>query len=413
MRFRVQYGLAQGEFVVPEDQLVGHFSGPAERDAGSPDSIVARALSHPLEAPPLERACTPDDHVTLVIDPTLPDLAELISPILRVLVETVGIAGEHIALLHAVPTSRANIDLMIDSLPDEFGDVEVVEHQPDDAGNIAYLACTESGRRVYLNRRIVDADLFLMVGQSGYDLAHGRHGPSTDLFPAMSNSETLRDDRQSALADRRDGIGRHQQQEGREVARLAGLFYSLTVSLGSTGEIQEAWFGRFDMVEDHSHGVCDLEWSLPMPESAPDLVVAVLSRSTERSSIASIARGLESAGQLLGANSGMIALICDADESLSPDVLRSMQRSSELDDLEPDQETGAPDDFEWSMCLRLADRHKVFVVSSMDNDMVESLGMVPAQSLHEIENLARRTDRVFVLENADRVSVRSAERHRS
>ena len=42
-------------------------------------------------------------------------------------------------------------------------------HDPDDRANLAYLATTAGGRRVYLDRDLTDADFVLPVGRLAYD----------------------------------------------------------------------------------------------------------------------------------------------------------------------------------------------------------------------------------------------------
>ncbi len=65
-------------------------------------------------------------------------------------------------------------------------------HDPDDRAQIAYLASTKEGRRVYLNRLLTDADVVVPVGRLGYDPILGFRGPWSLLFPGLSDRETLR-----------------------------------------------------------------------------------------------------------------------------------------------------------------------------------------------------------------------------
>ena len=51
----------------------------------------------------------------------------------------------------------------IDELPDEFQDVRTEIHDPGKREALAYLATTRRGRRIYLNRTVVDADQSIVV----------------------------------------------------------------------------------------------------------------------------------------------------------------------------------------------------------------------------------------------------------
>jgi hypothetical protein len=69
------------------------------------------------------------------------------------------------------------------------------------------------------------------------------------------------------------------------------------------------------------------------------------------------------------------------------------------------RESEAADSMAAIQCAEAVNSTTVYLLSGMTNDVVESLGMVPVASLHEIENLTRRAARIFLLENADRVHV--------
>src|SRR5438270_2076965 len=56
--------------------------GPVAPASADVSAAVADALEHPLDYPPLRRALTPDDHVAVLVDESLPDLSHFLSPLL-------------------------------------------------------------------------------------------------------------------------------------------------------------------------------------------------------------------------------------------------------------------------------------------------------------------------------------------
>ena len=63
-------------------------------------------------------------------------------------------------------------------------------HDPADRRKLAYLATTGAGRRVYLNRTLVDADFVIVLSGRDYDPLTGYAGAEVAVFPALSDEET-------------------------------------------------------------------------------------------------------------------------------------------------------------------------------------------------------------------------------
>ena len=137
-----------------------------------------------------------------MLDADLPNAAAIVTPIVESLCSHVGIGSHQIAIVHAATAQQGNIDELIDALPDEVADLQVVEHRPDDASGVSYLASTASGRRIYLSRSVLDADFFLVISGMGFDSLTGRRGPSSCLFPGMSNAESISFARRLAIDHR-------------------------------------------------------------------------------------------------------------------------------------------------------------------------------------------------------------------
>src|SRR5262249_5718560 len=149
-----------------------------------PREQVRAALEAPFGFEPLRRALTPDDRVTIVLDADLPHAAELLAGVLDHL-GTAGI-GPAAVTVGTPPQSRQD---WIDDLPDEFADVTAETHDPADRAKLAYLATTKGGRRVYLNRTLVEADFVILLTGRGYDPLTGYAGAEAAVFPALADEE--------------------------------------------------------------------------------------------------------------------------------------------------------------------------------------------------------------------------------
>src|SRR5271155_2023744 len=75
------------ELDVPDAQLFAVHRQPPVPALTDVAAAVRDALETPLGFPPLRRALTPDDHITVVVDESLADVPRLLTPLLEYLAE--------------------------------------------------------------------------------------------------------------------------------------------------------------------------------------------------------------------------------------------------------------------------------------------------------------------------------------
>src|SRR5262249_3436229 len=86
---------------------------------------IRAALETPRNFPPLRRALTPEDRISVVVDDRLPQLGAMVNEILKYLTEA-GVVSDSITLL-SPPHSR---QAWIDELSDAYQDVRSEVHDP-------------------------------------------------------------------------------------------------------------------------------------------------------------------------------------------------------------------------------------------------------------------------------------------
>ena len=405
MRAHLRYGTRTGELRIADEQLCGHFQGPLASSELTTEQLVKAAIEKPYEAPPIHLACTPDDHIAIVLDADLTNAAMIVAPIVESLCSHVGINAEQISIVHAASSHQGNIDDLIDALPDEVADLQVVEHRADDATSVSYLASTASGRRIYLSRPVIDADFFFVISEVCFDSLTGRRGPSSGLFPTMSNAEAMTFARKLALDHRSTPELLHQRQDCEEIAYMSGMYYGVGVSKDAVGEIDHVWIGKFDAVQRAANAYMDESWSIARGEETPDLVIAVCSPTPRPASWESIGAALESAYRVLGPDGGKIVVVSDAADLPGPGMQILARDGATWEAINLIRETESVDALSAIQCGEAINAATVYLLSGLPSDLVEAMGMVPVASLHEVENLSGKVRKIFLLENADRVNV--------
>src|SRR5436309_3267464 len=104
MRIDIGYGLEHLVLEVPDRAMIQARRAPAAAPLADVPAAVAAALETPLGFPALRQALTPDDHVAVVVDESLPRLATLLTPVLAHLTAA-RIAPEAITLVCAPSTT--------------------------------------------------------------------------------------------------------------------------------------------------------------------------------------------------------------------------------------------------------------------------------------------------------------------
>src|ERR1700682_636021 len=189
MRTTIAYGRAGLDVELDADRVLElrrHAPSPPVAD---PSAAVRDAIEAPRDYPALRRSLTPDDHVAVIVDESLPRLVELLTPILEQIVKA-GVAPEAITLLCPLSSSGQK---WIDGLPEEYEEVRIETHDPTDRKHLSYLAATKQGKRVYLNRTAVDADQLILLSGRRYDPVLGVSGCEGALYPTVSDEATLHD----------------------------------------------------------------------------------------------------------------------------------------------------------------------------------------------------------------------------
>ena len=350
---------------IPADKRVAVERSDSTAPAAGPRELLKAALAGPIGLnAPLARAVTPDDHAVVVVDESLPHVGELVSELLAHLA-----AGEvqpsAVTLLVAPPSGQQP---WVDDLPDEFGDVHVEVHDPTDVKKLAYLNTTQAGRRIYLNRTLVEAEFVVVLSGRRFDPYSGYAGAESALFPVLSNAETRKE-----FADKAPDPDAT-RQEATTVAWHLGAPVFVQVIEGPGDTIAEVVAG---LPESAKMGIQrqDARWR-GVADSTADLVI-VTTNSGERSSGATPRQAIGTGLNCLAAD-GRLVLLTDAPTATATELESTWAES----DLAPH-----------------------IYIAGWDEETVENVSATPLTSAAELQRLIGAAHRVVVIPDADKSRV--------
>jgi nickel-dependent lactate racemase len=394
MRIGIDYGCEHLDLDLPEGSLVNARRGTPAFPPPDPAEAVRAALEKPHGFPPLRRALTPDDHITVVVDESLPQLVRLLTPLLEYLVEA-KVAAEAITLLS--PTGSAQT--WVDDLPEAFQEVKLEVHTPADRRRLAYLATTKQGRRIYLNRTAVEADQVIVLGRRGYDPVLGYSGAVGALYPALGDEEALREANTQLSLAPPESKAWPLRDEATEVAWLLGAPFFVQVIEGAGDEVDQVVGGLVDSSTE-AERLLEARWRVRVPE-AVDTVIGGIRGKAGSAGFGELARAAMAAGRVVKSGGRIILLSqVPAVSGEGSDLVRQAEdpegalktlRKSKLLDPAPA--------FLWA---HAAQDVQLYLLSGLPEETAEELFATPLEDVRQVQRLVDRGGSTLLLADADK-----------
>ena len=281
---------------------------------------MTAALDEPLDYPPLCKTATPGDRVVLAIGTEFPSPPKSPRPLSdhswrRAWPPTASPSSAPGRTWKAASSSPCRL------LEKTIGQrIVTVTHDPRDRAGMAYLAATDAGAPIMLNRLLTDADVVLPIGCMHGEKTTGYFGIHTAVFPTFSDHETL------ARFRRLDALGINGPCKGdlkgevENVAWLLGVNFTIQLVPAAGDRVLHVVAGRSEAVHRRSRELYDAAWSCLVARRA-SLVVAAIEGSSVQQTWENLGRTLETAGTLVE-DGGAIAVCCDLAAAPGPGVQR-------------------------------------------------------------------------------------------
>ncbi len=359
----------------------------------TPAQLIEAALENPYQFEPLRRALTPDDRIAIVIEPRLPHLAEMLAEVIRYL-GRVGIPPQAVTVV-SPPGSPEG---WIRDMPAEFAGITTEIHDPNDACKHAYLATTKAGRRLYLNRSVVEADFVILLTGRRFDPHTGYAGAEAAIFPALSNHQT----RAAFAGEFTTGHPQLVEGEAAEIAWLLGTPFFVQVIEDSGDRIHAVIAGLLASGAEAIRQQ-DARWRGTIHRQ-PDTIIAAISGDPAGITFLDLAKALATAARVVQAG-GRIGLLTTAAPPLGPgaEILRRLEGP------EAAKKTLAaekPDDWAaaalWAFAAR---RASLFLASGYPDQVAEELFATPIHTPKQVQRLIDSSQHVLLIPDAHKTTV--------
>jgi nickel-dependent lactate racemase len=370
-------------------------------------AAVAAALHVPLDYPPLGKSTTPGDRVVLAIGRGIPQVARITAAVVHTLIAA-GVHPDGISVLRTEADVEAGAESPCRLLNGELGErIRLSTHDPDNRGRMAYLAASENGEPIMLNRLITDADLVLPIGCLHRASTAGYFGIHTPVFPAFSDYKTQLRFRRHDLLPGNAHRHRDLVHEVDQVGWLLGINFSIQIVPAAGEGVLHVVAGQSDAVRRRGRDLYREAWACPVPHQA-SLVVAAIEGGRVYQTWENLGRAVAAAMHLVEED-GAIAVCCDLATKPGP-ALQTMacapSRDSALRQIRRDCPVDA---LPAVQIARALDHDHVYLLSRLDPSLVEELDMTPLGGADELARLARQYQSCTLLSNAQYAVVKVEE----
>ena len=343
-----------------------------------------RALEHPIDYPPLATAFVRGDRIVLAVEPGVPQVEAVLGEVVAYLLDHGVEDGQLTILLHS-----ANAWL-VEPLANQFAErfessVEVCLHHEQDQEGMGYLAADQHAEPIYIDRRLLEADLVLPIS-CARDPQSWAYAGLYGIVPWFTDQKTQQRWRadsvklgQAAVAPR--------LRIAREVAWLLGIQPVLAIVPGPEGAIERFFFGQVEriekVIEESGFTSCVRE-----PLQPVDLLVTTIDGDRTEQNWDNVARVLFLAEHFLSP-SGSVAIITDLDQApgaafrwlSSPETTASAERHL--------LKSHHPHALAAIEILRAKSCHRLYLMSRLPAEQVEEWGITPIHDPTELERLVR------------------------
>jgi len=403
LQVQVHYGLTSAEFTVHSQKLLR--AADSQDDSATVEDVraaVRQALEAPVDFPPLYRALTPDDRLAIVVNEYFRRLPDLLIPLLEH-VQQAGVSLERITLLCPPRIPGVAPPPWREELPPAFAQVRVEEHDPGDRARLAYLAGTQGGRRLYLNRTLVEADQIIVAGPAEYDPVLGYGGGLGDLFPNLADAPTRQEFLRRTVEDPPAQTANPALREAEEVGWLIGVPFWLAAVPGPGDTVRAIFAGPAATIAPLVRRALDAQSCYRFPWRA-EVVVTAVSGDPRWHRFHDLTRALAAASRLVQQGGKIIALSQLSAETLGPAARQLGQFESPVAALTRARRQQLADmQTVWHLAVA-ARRAHLYLYGNLPHELVENMFATALTSLQEVQRLLDHAESCIFLPDGHRAN---------
>lgn len=358
------------------------------------DAEIGAAFDAPLGSPPLDDLIEAGDTVLIVVSDATraTGSAQIVNLLVRRLIQN-GIDPGEMAIIFATGIHRPvrpeeKAELLTPFIAQR---IRTIDHLADDASQLITIGEIE-GTPVRVNRALQEFSKVILTGAVGFHYFAGFTGGRKSICPGLAGSETIAATHMLALdfkqGGRRRGVapglldGNAVNQECERVAAMIDPAFAINAIVDDHGRTEKVFAGQWRTAHRLACQNYLAAHSLPITEKR-EVVIVTAGGSPYDINLIQAHKALDMAAQAC-ADGGTIILLAECPDGLGRADFMKWFESADSGALEARLRSSYEVNGQtaWAL-LTKAESWRVRLVSSLANEDVRQMRMIPAASLSE------------------------------
>lgn len=385
-KFELKYIDSTACVEVPDKNLVGALLPEDLPCADDPMQEVRNALNNPVESLPLkELAKGKKNVVILASDITRPSPSYLLVPPIVDELKEAGLSYDNITVVFGLGYHRKHTEEEKKTLVGEYvyNNVKCLDHDIDDC---VYMGTTSRGTPVEVFRPVKEADFVIATGNLEFHYKAGYSGGNKALLPGVCSKKCIETNhvmmiKPGTMPGRAEGNPMREDID--EAGTIANIGFMVNAVLDSHKHVVKVVAGH--PIKAHRIGTdyIDKMYKRVLDEKV-DIVVATCGGYPKDINLYQAQKGLENASYAVK-DGGSIILLAECREGLGEELFEEwmMKAKSPHEPVEWIQKDFRLGAHKAAVICMVLERIKVYLISSMNDDLVRGIFFIPAKSAQE------------------------------
>ena len=398
MKVQLAYGRTGLRVDLPNH---AHVLEPAQVPA-LPDPIAAvrEALRRPIGCAPLQELVMPGDTVAIVFsDVTRPAPNHIIIPVLLEELAEAGIDRRSITLINALGMHRVNTPDELRSMlgADVVESFRIVQHDPEDEGQLTCLLTSRRGAPININRHYMQAKVKILTGFVEPHVFAGYSGGGKAVLPGIAGVEAVMSNHSGPMVGHPKSTwcsvkGNRIFQEIREVALETDPTFMVNVTLNQNKAITGVFAGSLEQAHDAGIAFAEKVYVRPIPHEFDIAVTSNLGYPADINLYQSF-KGLSVAAQGVRLG-GAVVLAAECADGLGlipfQQLLEARSSPERLLEMIQSKHFRQPDQWGVQMGAMVMVKVESYLHSSMKPGLVRKAHMIPCKDVSKTVNDLRK-----------------------
>lgn len=368
----------------------------------SPEDLITQSLNNPIDSKPIEQLVRAKQKTLIIIpDKTRACGARVFLPPFIAGLNRLGVADSDVRILLANGSHASQTTEEIEKIVgfEILERIEISEHDSMNSGELVFLGTTKFGTPVAINRRILEAECVIVAGTALHHYFAGYGGGPKMINPGCAGYETITknhaltiDSSNGMLHPKcRAGIlkGNPVQEDIKDSMRFVKVDFLLETILTERGEIAEMVCGDLFKAHEEACEIVDAHYKVAIQEKA-DLVVVSCGGFPKDINFIQAHKSIQNAFQAVK-EGGVILVLAECGQGIGSETFLdwfgysddAAFRKAVVENFTLNATTASS----LKMKTRAA---KIVLVSTLPEEIVRKLGILPASTLEEGWSLVRK-----------------------